>query len=121
MDSATTEVTSPTPPPGSPAETTPVEPSSFDEQHAVFVTQGRASVKLSALGPCWVAVTRSDGTKEFQGVLQPGDQHRVEEAVPIQIRLGNPTAVDVTINGSFVRIPATPGQPFDLDLRPSSA
>jgi hypothetical protein len=97
-----------------PAPATPVAPSSADERGAVFATGPSVSVQLVARGRCWVGVEGGDGSQTFEGVLEPGDERRIEGAGPLQVRLGNPTAVDVFIAGTPALVPAEEGRPFDL-------
>lgn len=91
-----------------------VIPESADEQEVVFATGPSVAVLIVASGPCWVGVRGGDGAEGFEGILQPGDQQQIEGAIPLQVRLGNPTAVEVFVNGVPAQVPAEEGTPLDL-------
>jgi hypothetical protein len=105
-----------TPPPTVPAA---VEPLSATGQEATFTVPAGAVVELGASQPCWVGV--SSGGAQLQRTLQPGEHQQLQVRAPTRVRLGNPTAVDVTIAGAPADVPAAPGQPFDLVLQPGGA
>jgi hypothetical protein len=83
---------------------------------AVYQVTGPISVVLHAGAPCWIEARRSgpNGDLLFQGTLVPGQTWTV--AGPTWFRLGNPTAVNLTVNGELVSPPATQGIPFDLQI-----
>lgn len=49
-------------------------------------------------GRCWVSVLK-DGSAEFEGILNAGDTRTWRADQSLQIKIGNPPAVDLTING----------------------
>jgi hypothetical protein len=83
---------------------------------ATYQVTGPISVVLDATGPCWVQARRAGPTGGllFQGTLVPGQSWTV--AGPTWLRLGNPTAVNLTVNGELVSPPADQGIPFDLQI-----
>lgn len=83
---------------------------------AVYQVSGPISVVLHATAPCWIEARRSgpNGGLLFQGTLVPGQAWTV--AGPTWLRLGNPTAVSLAINGQQVSPPAAQGIPFDLQI-----
>jgi hypothetical protein len=93
-------------------------PTSADEGGAVFGTGPSISMRFVARGPCWIGVRAEDGTVTFDETLQAGDERRVDGTAPVEVRLGNPTAVDVFVDDAPVQVPAREGQPFDLTFAP---
>jgi hypothetical protein len=125
QDGSTTAPTTPQPPPASAPTTAPVpttatvsvaEPVAFDAGQAVYPADSSVSLLIVARGPCWVGVQDADGTDGVQVTLEAGDQQVIEGDTPLRVRLGNPTVVEVVIDGTPARVPATEGQPFDLVL-----
>jgi hypothetical protein len=114
---ATTTVTT-APPPTAPPMPALLAPSSADDGGAVFGTGPSISLRFVARGPCWIGVRAEDGTVTFDETLQAGDERRVDGAAPVEVRLGNPTAVDVFVDDAPVQVPAQEGQPFDLTFAP---
>jgi hypothetical protein len=114
---ATTTVTT-APPPTAPPMPALLAPSSADDRGAVFGTAPSISLRFVARGPCWIGVRAEDGTVTFDETLQAGDERRVDGVAPVEVRLGNPTAVDVFVDDAPVQVPAQEGQPFDLTFAP---
>jgi len=83
---------------------------------AVYQITGPIQVSLDASGSCWIQARRAgpNGDLLFQGTLVPGQSWTV--AGPTWLRLGNPTAISLTVNGETVSPPATRGTPFDLQI-----
>lgn len=57
----------------------------------------------------WVRVL-VDGSEVFQGLLSPGDS-RTYEGDEVRLRIGEPAAVELTVNGEHVGTVGEPGQP----------
>jgi hypothetical protein len=114
---ATTTVTT-APPPTAPPMPALLAPSSADDGGAVFGTGPSISLRFVARGPCWIGVRAEDGTVTFDETLQAGDERRVDGVATVEVRLGNPTAVDVFVDDAPVQVPAQEGQPFDLTFAP---
>ena len=83
---------------------------------AVYQVTGPIQVVLNASGYCWIQARRAgpNGDLLFQGTLVPGQSWTV--AGPTWLRLGNPTAVGLTVNGETVSPPVARGIPFDLQI-----
>ncbi len=83
---------------------------------AVYQVSGPIQVVLNASGYCWIQARRAgpNGDLLFQGTLVPGQSWTV--AGPTWLRLGNPTAVGLTVNGETVSPPVARGIPFDLQI-----
>src|SRR5262249_31070362 len=85
------------------------------------VGAGPTSLTISATAPCWVRVTtgsNSGSTSLFQGTLAAGEQRSFANAAPLTVRLGNPGAATLTIDGQPVQLPNGQGNsPIDVELR----
>ena len=88
---------------------------SADAQTASYEVQGTASIKLVGAARCWVEIREgaASGQVVYQGVLGPG---QIETATgPAWLRIGDPPAVSVTVNGTPLTPPAiAKGQPYDF-------
>jgi len=49
--------------------------------------------------PCWVNLTTSSGATIYQGVVQPGSSETWSERAAVTLRLGNPGAITLTVDG----------------------
>jgi hypothetical protein len=56
-------------------------------------------------GSSWVAVTASDGSQVFQGILDDGEAREFKDARQLSVRFGNSPAVRVVQNGQDVGAP----------------
>ena len=57
-------------------------------------------IQLSAVEDCWVLLTKStDGSQIFMGVVPAGSSRTWTEKQAVQMRLGNPPGVVLTVNG----------------------
>ena len=67
--------------------------------------------------PCWVLLTRaSDGSQIYMNEMQPGTSMTWTEKEAVDIRLGNPPAVTLTVNGH--RQSTTAVNPVTLSFSP---
>lgn len=84
---------------------------------ATYQLAGPSQITLTASGPCWVEIRSggASGAVSFVGTLQAGQSQAV--AGPAWLRLGNPTAVAVAVNGQAVKPPVTQGTPYDLTFQ----
>jgi hypothetical protein len=101
-----------------PAPATPVVLASATSGAVTYqlVSPG-ASIRVTASGPCWLEVRAggASGQVAYEGTLAAGQQSTV--AGPAWIRLGNPPAVSVTVNGVAVTPPgASSANPMDLQF-----
>ncbi|MGA3154800.1 MAG: helix-turn-helix domain-containing protein [Streptosporangiaceae bacterium] len=67
---------------------------------------------------CWVELTSTAGTLIYQGTILPGDSRTWVEHQVVDLRLGNPGAVALTVNGK-VTSPGAGTQPVTLSLGPA--
>jgi hypothetical protein len=59
-------------------------------------------IKLTATEDCWVQLTSSsDGSQLYMGVIQAGASMRWTEKQAVNVRLGNPGGVTLTVNGQL--------------------
>jgi hypothetical protein len=85
------------------------------------VGAGPTSLTISASAPCWVRVTTgtNGNSSLFEGTLAAGEQRSFANAAPLTVRLGNPGAATLVIDGQPVQLPPN-GQgnaPIDVELR----
>lgn len=76
-----------------------------------------ATVSVQANGTCWVEIRQStpQGAVVFEGNILAGQSRAVSG--PAWVRLGNPTAVSITVNGTSISPPGiVSGEPYDLQF-----
>jgi cytoskeletal protein RodZ len=74
-------------------------------------------IALTAIGDCWVQLTTATGQTIFSGMLYPGSAERWTEHRAVQLELGNPAEVRLTVNGKKSAASAS-SQPVTLTLGP---
>ena len=63
-------------------------------------TRSDVVIQLTANEDCWVLLTKSsDGTQIFMGVVPAGSSKTWTEKQPVDMRLGNPPGVVLTVDG----------------------
>jgi hypothetical protein len=69
---------------------------------------------VTATGECWTEILRRNpsGRTLYVATMMAGTRHAVRG--PVWIRLGDPTAVTITVNGTKVTPPVTDGSPYDV-------
>jgi cytoskeleton protein RodZ len=60
---------------------------------------GQAKIVLTATQTCWVGITDHNGKLLFNGVVTAGQSKTWWERQQVNVRLGNPAGVHVTVNG----------------------
>ncbi len=63
-------------------------------------------IHLSATENCWVELTTTSGSQIYQGVIYAGSSMHWTEKQPVNLMLGNPAGVSLTVNG---KNPVRPG------------
>ena len=111
----------------SPTPTVPLAPSTTVAPSAVklvsstptaasYQVTGASAIKVEdAGGACWVQIRRGGATGSviFEGVLHPGQSQA--PSGPAWLRVGDPPAVTVTVNGTPITPPpAAAGRPYDF-------
>jgi len=76
----------------------PVQPA----MPAVNSGTGSHSLGLSLTAPSWVEVTDSDGTRLEYGLLPAGSNKTYHSDQPLDVRIGNATAAQISIDGQSV-------------------
>jgi hypothetical protein len=88
------------------------------------VTATPAVVTVVANAPCWVQARPGDAgtTAMFEGTMTAGARHTFSNPAGIWLRLGNPGAVTLVVNGVSIDLPAAGHgtAPFDVLFRTSS-
>jgi len=94
------------------ASATPTTPSPTPSSHGVVI-------QLTANEDCWVLLTtRSDGSQIFMGIVPAGSSRTWTEEKAVDIRLGNPPGVVLTVNG--IRQPTNVLNPETLSFSPGT-
>jgi hypothetical protein len=85
------------------------------------VTTAPAVVTLVAKGPCWLQVRLRDsnGSVMYQGTMAARAQQTFSDPEGVWLRLGNPGAVTLVVNGVSIDLPAAGhgSAPFDVLVR----
>jgi cytoskeletal protein RodZ len=74
-------------------------------------------IQLTAVQDCWVFLTNAQGATIYSGVVPAGSTQTWKETQAVNLRLGNPDGVNLTINGKK-ESPGT-SQPVTLSLGPA--
>jgi Domain of unknown function (DUF4115) len=74
-------------------------------------------IQLSAVEDCWVYLTTDQGSTIYSGVVPAGSTQTWKETQAVNLRLGNPAGVVLTVNGKK-ESPGT-SQPVTLTLGPA--
>ena len=73
-------------------------------------------ISLTAVSePCWADLTTSSGAPIFQGIIDPGTSETWTEMRAVTLRLGNPGAIKLTVDG---KSHALGSAPVTLSLAP---
>jgi Domain of unknown function (DUF4115) len=76
-------------------------------------------IQLAASQDCWVELTSStDGSQIYMGVLSAGSSKSFTEKKAVDVRLGNPGGVVLTVNGKKQTTETT--TPVTLSFSPKS-
>ena len=109
--------------PASRATTSPTSPPASDVSlvatsagYSMYRLSWPATIRLESTGLCWVEIRDAGptGPVTFQGDLTAGASHAVTG--PAWLRLGNPTAVAVTVNGRAIAPPLVAGEPYNIQF-----
>lgn len=101
--------------------TVPAMPASLISKTASTATYqltGAPTINFVGSGSCWIEIRQGDqaGKILFQGVLSSGSQK--SQTGPFWVRLGNPAAISVQINGKVLNQPAnTTDNPYNLQFQ----
>jgi Domain of unknown function (DUF4115) len=77
-------------------------------------------IRLVANEDCWVLLTRhSDGSQIYMGVVPAGSSMTWTEKQAVDVRLGNPPGVVLTVNGKLQ--PTNVANPETLSFSPGTS
>ncbi len=133
---ATLADTAPSPPPaaepaaGSPAPTTGVNAANADPPATPSTSTAPVTpttpipgaalhLDLSPSAPCWVSGT-ADGTRVTYQLFDSGDHVQIDAQQDVVLRIGDPAALTLTINGETARPLGTAGEPVTIHLTPQN-
>jgi cytoskeletal protein RodZ len=97
------------------ASPTPAKPSAAPSPTAS--TPSDVVIQLTAVEDCWVFLTNAQGATIYSGVVPAGSTQSWKESQAVDLRLGNPAGVVLTVNGKK-ETPDT-SQPVTLSLGPA--
>ncbi len=72
-------------------------------------------IELQSQGPCWLVLT-VDGERVLMRLLQGGERLTFTVTREALLRVGDPSAMSLTINGRSVRALGPPGQPVNVTI-----
>jgi cytoskeletal protein RodZ len=93
-----------------PATTAPASPTPTNNHDWV--------IRLTALQDCWVEFTRPDGSYLSQAYIVGGTVRTWTFHRAVDMRIGNPGGIRLTVNGKDLGEPGTQGQPVTLSFAP---
>jgi cytoskeleton protein RodZ len=76
-------------------------------------------VVQSTTGDCWIDARDPSGSSLFSGVVVNGQSQSISAASAVTLRLGNPAAVKLSIEGTPVPFPVANGSPVTLHFIPA--
>ena len=80
--------------------------------------QHQVVVKLAAIQACWVEFTRPNGTYLLQAYITGGGSRTWTFQHAVNMKIGNPGGILLTVNGKSLGRPGSVGQPLTLTLGP---
>lgn len=89
-----------------PLATAAAAPSVDDASKSQGQGQGAHSLSLSLPSASWVEVTAADGSRLEYGILPAGTQKSYRSDSPLDVRIGNATGAQATVDGQTVQIDA---------------
>ena len=84
------------------------------------VSKPTYTLSVKTTGLCWVDMRDAAGAVLFDGTLPAGGSHQII-AGNVVVKLGNPAAVTLTIDGTQVPVSLTSGSPVSLHFTGSAA
>jgi cytoskeleton protein RodZ len=109
------------PAPSAPATTSAAGPTAQPTRPAPPLVQG-VTLRLRATGgSSWVAVTASNGSQLYQGILGNGDAREFKDARQLSVRFGNSPAVRLVQNGRDIGAPRCDTRVCTVAFGPAAA
>jgi cytoskeletal protein RodZ len=78
----------------------------------------RVVIRLTAIQDCWVEFTKPDGTYLVQAYVSGGTSKTWTFRHAVDMQIGNPGGIILTVNGQRLGRPGSVGQPMTLSLGP---
>ena len=101
------------------ASAKPTAHPSSSPSHTPAQARSDVVIRLTANEDCWVLLTRkSDGSQIFMGVIAAGSSRTWTEKKAVDMRLGNPPGVVLTVDGKHQ--PTNVNNPETLSFSPQS-
>ena len=88
-------------------------------KHKPAYPPGQAKIVLTATQDCWVGITDHNGKSVFNGVVSAGQSKTWWERQRVNVRLGNPAGIHLTVNGKN-ETPNTPN-PATVYVNPANS
>src|SRR6266850_8086468 len=98
----------------------PVATAGFATPKPVASESSDLKIDLAATGPCWVSAT-VDGEPRIQRLMNAGEHETVAARDSVTLRVGDPAAFQLSINGVPGRSLGDAGQPVTVRLTPQNA
>jgi hypothetical protein len=98
----------------------PVATAGSSAPPAVAAETGDLTLDLIATGECWVSAT-VDAEPRLQRLMNIGDHETIAARENVILRIGDPPALKLSINGAPARVLGEAGKPVTLRLTPQNA
>jgi cytoskeleton protein RodZ len=105
-----------------PAETTPEKPVGTPPDKPAEPTDPNVvglRLEIQPRESCWVSAT-ADGQRVIYRMLNAGERTQVEAKGAVDLRVGDPSAIALTINGVAGRVLGTAGEAVNIHLTPQN-
>jgi hypothetical protein len=105
-----------------PAETAPDKPVGTPPEKPAEPTDPNVvglRLEIQPRESCWVSAT-ADGQRVIYRMLNAGERTQVEAKDAVDLRVGDPSAIALTINGAAGRVLGTAGEAVNIHLTPQN-
>jgi cytoskeletal protein RodZ len=82
-------------------------------------SRAELTIGIEATGPCWIEAT-VDGARVLAHELRAGDRHLLAAGREIELKVGDPAALTMTLNGVAARPLGSPGQVVTRRFTPAN-
>jgi cytoskeleton protein RodZ len=98
----------------------PVATAGFSAPRPVAAETDDLKLDLTAAAPCWVSAT-VDAEPRLQRLMNAGDHETITARDSVLLRVGDPAALQLSINGAPARSLGDAAQPITVRLTPQNA
>jgi cytoskeletal protein RodZ len=98
----------------------PVATAGFSPPQPVAAEADSLTLDLTATGECWVSAT-VDAEPRLQRLMNAGEHETIGVRESVTLRVGDPAALQLSINGSPARPLGEAGRPVTIHLTPHNA